>query len=231
MFGVCALIIVILHFFILSKTNVWDDDVVFITSLFMPFLFVSMLAVGTGYYQLHSEWRTNSIYLLLSLPIRGWAVLVAKLSAVLTALMLTLAVTGISFAIILLHAIWPEFKESAEIFESFPLFLNLTANSFWIYTLLVCFVLVLIQFAYLCGQLVHRFKWLVVTGAFLAALRLVLRVSPLLSQLLLWLPDVYFGGENYDVLYLHSGPFLVLLLFTIVLTWLNGYIFQKVVEV
>jgi hypothetical protein len=47
----------------------------------------------------------------------------------------------------------------------------------------------------------------------------------------LWLPDIFYGGRELEVVYLHSGPFLVLLLLTAGLLWLNGYLFEKEVEV
>lgn len=230
LYGIFAAAVVLLHFFILYKRDSLDNDVVLVISLFLPFLLVSIIAIGTGYYQLHVEWKTNSIYLLLSLPIRGWKVLTIKLAAVLSLLLVTLLWTGVSFALILYRAKRGEFNAREDISELFPILLNVTINSFWLYVLIVGLLLVVIQFTFLCGQLVTKLKWLVMFGAFLGTLWLVLRISPLLSNLLVWTPEILFGGAT-DVIYLHSGPFIVLLLIGIGLMALNGLIFEKEVEV
>ncbi|MCA0756298.1 hypothetical protein KP806_14685 [Paenibacillus sp. N4] len=231
LYGVFAVVMVALDFFILYKSKTWANDVEMVLSLMIPFIFAGVLAVGTGYYQLQSEWKTNSIYLLLSLPIRGWKVLTAKLAAVLCLFLGTLLWIAACFSVILLRSKWGELMEAAEPSQWLPGLLNTAANSLWMYVLVVLFLTAVSQFAFLCGQLVAKLKWLVVLSAFLGAVWLVIRVTPLLSQLLEWTPDIFFGGLDLDAAYLHSGPFIVLLLLSIGLIWLNGYIFEKEVEV
>lgn len=231
MYGVFAVVMAVLDFFILYKSKYWEDDVVFMLSLIFPFIFAGAVAVGTGYYQLHTEWRTNSIYLLLSLPIRGWKVLAAKITAVLCLFIATLLWIAVCFSVILLGTTWNELFEGAELSELLPGVLNTAANSLWMYVLVVLFLLAVSQFAFLCGQLVTKLKWLVVLSAFLGALWLAVRITPLLSYMMQWTPDIFFGGLDMDALYLHSGPFIVLLLLSFGLIWLNGYIFEKEVEV
>ncbi|MBD2870331.1 hypothetical protein [Paenibacillus arenilitoris] len=229
---VFAVAIVLLHFFVLYKSPVWDDDFIMVMSLFLPFLLTAVLAVGAGYYQLHIEWKTNSIYLLLALPIRGWKVMTAKLAAVLTMFVCSVLWIAISFALILLRSKWDEVSAAEDMTELVPAMLNLALHTFWMYALAVLFLLAVVQFAFLCGQLVARFKGVVVLAAFLGALWLVLRVTPLLSQLLGWMPDIFYGGaSDADAEFLHAGPFVVLFLISIGFIWLSGYIFEKEVEV
>ncbi|MDF2714065.1 MAG: hypothetical protein K0R28_990 [Paenibacillus sp.] len=227
LFAVYSVLVVLSHLFILAKSSIWDNDTIFVLSAVMPFLFVSVIALGTGYYQLYSEWKTNSIYLLLSLPVRGWKVLTAKLAAVLLLLILAIAGVGASFSLLLLRVKWDEFKGELPL----PTLLNVTANSFWMYGLVVIFLLAVIQFAFLCGQLVAKFRWLMVFAAFLSSLWLVVRISPLFSNLLMWIPEIPFGGEDTEVMYLHSGPFIVLFILSVGLIGLSGYILEKEVEV
>lgn len=227
LFAVYSVLVVLSHLFILAKSSIWDNDTIFVLSAVMPFLFVSVIALGTGYYQLYSEWKTNSIYLLLSLPVRGWKVLTAKLAAVLLLLILAIVGVGASFALLLLRVKWDEFKGELPL----PTLLNVTANSFWMYGLVVIFLLAVIQFAFLCGQLVAKFRWLMVFAAFLSSLWLVVRISPLFSNLLMWIPEIPFGGEDTEVMYLHSGPFIVLFILSVGLIGLSGYILEKEVEV
>ncbi|WP_308639882.1 hypothetical protein [Paenibacillus silvisoli] len=233
LYGVFAAVVLLLHVFVLFKSGAWSDDILLILSVFLPFLFAGVIAVGTGYYQLHTEWRTNSIYLLMSLPVRGWKVLMAKWTATLSLLILTSIWIGGSFMMLLLWAKWDGWKTSEDLPELLPMLMKISANGFLLYCFTVAFLLIVVQFAYLCGQLVAKLKWLVILGAFCGALWLVLRISPLLSGLLLWTPDLYIVSDtdNSDVLYLHSGPFIGLVILGAGLVWLNGYIFEQEVEV
>lgn len=231
LFAVCGVAVTALQAIVKFRGGTWGDDAVLVASLFMPFLFASLVAVGAGFFQLSTEWRTNTIYLLLSLPMRGWKVLAAKLVALIALLVGTLAWMGGSFSLILLRSMWEAlFGEQGTDGFSATL-LNMAGNSVWIYLLAVTLLVLLAQFAFLCGQLIARFRWVAVLAAFFAGLWLIFRAAPLLSALLAWLPDLRFGGELEGVVYLHSGMFVALALLGAGLVWLNGYLFEKVVEV
>lgn len=230
LYGVYAIAVLLVHVLLLYKRESLHGDALFVLSLLLPFLSVSAMAVGTGYYQLHTEWRTNSIYLLLSLPIRGWKVLTAKLAAVITLLFFSLLWTAASFSAFLLRLILAE-TEGFEWSEFLSAVGEVAFHSFWMYFLTVLFVLALTQFTFLCGQLVAKFKWVVMICAFFGGLWLYFRISPVLTGLLQWMPDIRLNAGDADTAYLHSGSFLVLLAVCAGLTALNGYIFEKEVEV
>lgn len=230
-YGVLAVLVVLLHLIVLYKIPVLHDDGMIVLSLFVPYLLAAVLAVGTGYYQLHTEWRMNSIYLLLSLPVRGWKVLTAKLTAVLLILILTSVWIGVSYVLILLRVQWGVYMENEELSALLPAILNIIFHIFWMGLLVVALLHILIQFAFLCGQLVAKFKWLVMLGAFIGMTWLVMRIAPPISKLLLWTPDIWIGGTDTETAYLHAGPFIVLLLLGIGLVALNGWIFEKEAEV
>ncbi|WNR46478.1 hypothetical protein [Paenibacillus roseipurpureus] len=231
LYGVFALLVTVVHLIILYKRAVLDMDITMVFAILLPYLFIAAIAVGTGYYQLFIEWKTNSIYLLLSLPIRGWKVLTAKLAAVLSMLVLVCLWIGGSFAVILLRVKWDELVGNEDWAGQFPTLFSLLINSFWMCLLLITFLLVVLQFTFLCGQLVAKFKWLVMISAFLGISWLVLRISPLFSHLLVWTPEIVIGEKESDMAFLHSGPFIVLGLLIIGLVVLNGFIFEKEVEV
>lgn len=231
LYGVYGIAVLLLHLVILYKRESLQEDTIIALSLVMPFLLVTAFSLGAGYFQLHTEWRTNTIYLLLSFPIRGWKILTAKLAAVLYCLLLALLWTGISFSLILLTVKWRELTVKEELLNVMPELIRVGLNSLWMYGLAVLFLLVLTQFTFLCGQLVARFKWVVRLAAFFGALWLVFRISPVLSQLFIWVPDIMLGSRDGDGAYLHAGPFIVLLAVCFGLTALNGYIFEKEVEV
>ncbi|TYP78208.1 hypothetical protein [Paenibacillus methanolicus] len=231
LFAVYGIAVTAAQVIVKFKSGGWGTDAPLVISLLMPLLFAAVLTIGAGYFQLSTEWRTNTIYLLLSLPIRGWKVLTAKLVALMVLLVGTLLWVSGSFSLILLRSMWKTLF-SDQVFGEIPLtMLNVAGNSLWMCLLTIVLFVMLAQFAFLCGQLVTRFRWLVALAAFFAGLWLIFRAAPLLSMLLAWLPDIRFGGELDDVIYLHSGMFVALVLLAAGLMWLNGYLFEKVVEV
>ncbi len=231
LYMIISMLVVLWHLFILYKSHVWNNDVIFITSLLLPLLLLAAAVMGTCYYQLHTEWKSNTIFLLLSLPIRGWKVLTAKLAAVISLLLITCLCIVASFSIILLRTQLDDLKDNVDVADVLPTLLNITLNGFWMGLLGMIFLLIVTQFAFLSGQLVAKLKWLVMFSAFLGTIWVVFRLSPLLSNLLHWTPDIYLGDRESDVLFLHSGPFIILLLFSIGILWLSGYILEQEVEV
>ncbi|KRE58395.1 hypothetical protein [Paenibacillus sp. Soil750] len=231
LFGFFTVGVVALHVIVLYKSADFQMDATMVLALIIPYLFLVALAIGTGYYQLHVEWRTNSIYLLLSLPIRGWKVLAAKLAAVLSLLIATSIVIAASFASLLLRVMWEEVSTSEDWSELGPSLMSLVLNLYWICLFVMLFLLIVVQFTFLCGQLVAKFKWFVMVSAFFGIIWLSLLISPLLSNLLVWTPEIVIGHKDSDMAFLHSGPFIVLGLLCIGLIALNGFIFEKEVEV
>ncbi|SDW98030.1 hypothetical protein [Paenibacillus sp. CF384] len=231
LYGVFSVAVFLMDLLLWFKSGVWEDDVLSMLSLLFPYIFIAVVTIGVGYYQLHSEWRTNSIYLLLSLPVRGWKVLAAKLAATITLLVGVMLWIAASFSFTLLIAKWEEWGIVRDLLSFKPELVNLLLHSFWLYLFITVFAVVIVQFAFLCGQLVARLKWLVVLIAFVTALWATLRVSPLLSALLSWTPDIWIGGEGQDGTFVQTGPFIVVALIIVGLTWLNGYMFEREVEV
>ncbi|MGG1516958.1 hypothetical protein ABE504_16235 [Paenibacillus oryzisoli] len=232
LYGIFAVAVLLMHLIVLFKSAVIDMDVTMVLALMMPYLFLAAIALGTGYYQLYTEWKSNSIYLLLSLPIRGWKVLTVKLAAVMTLLILSCVWIAASYAILLLRTQWGELTVSEDWSSIMPNLLTIAGNFFWMGLLTLLLLLILVQFTYLCGQLVAKFKWIVMLIAFLGILWLVLRISPLLAALLAWMPEMGIGGQaSSDVVFLHSGAIIGISLLCVGLTALNGFIFEKEVEV
>ncbi|WP_438445031.1 hypothetical protein [Gorillibacterium sp. sgz5001074] len=230
-YAVYAVAVVILNAIIFYKIDIMQDDTIFVLSLLLPFMLVSALTVGLAYYQLHIEWKTNTVYLLFSLPMRGWKILTAKLSALLLFLIAALLWTGVCFSPLLFKVDWVHIRFDEEFREMLPELLRVMLNCAWIFLLAVIFLLVLIQFTFLCGQLAAKLKWVFMLCAFFGMLWLVMRISPLLTGLLGWLPGIPMEGDEWNQVFLQSGAFLVMAFLCAGLTVLNGYLIEKEVEV
>ncbi|MCM3747884.1 hypothetical protein M3223_11025 [Paenibacillus pasadenensis] len=229
LYAVFCAVVTAYHLFTLYRGAGWEEDFIFVSTFIIPAVIVGLLTVGMGYYQLQTEWKTNSIYLLLSLPIRGWKIMSAKLLASLLPLLVSMSWITASFAVVVLRGRWDTMHDFFP--PLLPFLLNVALNSLWMYLFTVVFLAVLLQFSFLCGQLAARFQRTFACLAFIGGLWLVIRISPPLSGLLAGIPGIAFGSDDTDLLYLHSGPFLVLLLLCAGLVWLNGYLFEKEVEV
>ncbi|MCD1258005.1 ABC transporter permease subunit [Paenibacillus athensensis] len=231
-YGIYALAVMLLHMVVGYKQSSMDEDTVMVVSVLLPYLIVSLIAIGSAFYQLYFEWRTNSVYLLLSLPVRGWKVLAAKLTASLAMLLAAIAWTSLCLVLLLMQSNWLKLAANGDGEGlGWTTLLNVGVNILWMYVLVVVFMMLIMQFTFLCGQLVSKFKWPVMVCACFGTLWLVIRVTPLLANLLQWTPDIVFGSGQDEVVYLHSGPFIVLLVLCVALLLVNGRIFEKEVEV
>ncbi len=231
LYGVFAVAVVVVHLFIWYKRAALEQDVLFVLSLVLPAFLAAATTIGAAYYQLHTEWRTNSVYVLLSLPVRGWKVLAAKQAAVFSLLLLTLVWIAGSYTLILLPVNLAVLQENISLSEALPGLLSVMGHFLWMGSIGVLFLLSLVQFTFLCGQLASRLSWLIRLCAFVGGLWLLLLVSPALSGLLQWMPDIAVGSEQTGIEYVHVGPFVVLAGLTAGLLSLNGYVFENEVEV
>lgn len=231
LYGVVALAIVLLHAFAWYKSSAIQSDGILVVTVLLPFFFAAVITLGAAYYQLHTEWRTNSIYLLLTFPIRGWKVLTAKMTALLVLLILLMIWICGSFAIFILKTHWQEWNAAEGIQEMVPTMIVALLHMMWLGLLFTILLILLIQFTFLCGQLVPKFRWVVRFIAWVGIMWLVIRISPIVSKLLGWLPDIKVGGPEMEAVFFHPGPFIVLVILTIGLLTLNGWLFEKEVEV
>ncbi|MFW6381258.1 MAG: ABC transporter permease subunit, partial [Bacillota bacterium] len=70
-------------FFLYYKAPVWPAPVIFGLG-FLPLTFLPLLMLWQGYHSFKKEWENDTIYYLLSLPRRGWQLILPKLFAGLT---------------------------------------------------------------------------------------------------------------------------------------------------
>ncbi len=133
-------------------------------------------------FRLGREWNTNSIYLLMSLPVKGGTVLGAKLAALITQYLLgilVIGVTGLIMAVVMI----PDLSSAWQALSRITIDPSLWSQIIWGLVLAFVFSLVLLAyvvnisfFSQVVGRLVKRYSGLLTAGIFLFTLWLAGKV-------------------------------------------------------
>ncbi|HEX6971326.1 MAG TPA: hypothetical protein VF234_03835, partial [Limnochordia bacterium] len=163
--GAIAVWLLFLH----SRAGLWDPALVTALS-WMPLSFVIPWALWMTVSIHKSEWEQRTCYLLLSLPIPAWQILLSKLAAIATQLLILVVVIDAL-------ALWNAYAAfgQADFVRAWAL---LPAEARWLalrtavifgalWAVGIGLFLSLAQAAYLVGRLVDRFSGLLSGGAFL----------------------------------------------------------------
>ena len=184
---------------------------------------LGLWAIFMTFYSLRHEWQTKSIYLLLSLPLKGYKVLGAKIAGILTGVIVLL-----TFAVGFFLLCW---WEQLSRFHLPYLTAFLFGMTVALLLLITIFVLVtLCQFTFLTGKMFPRFQLLVSGIVFYLITNLLYKLlidnMPVLKR---WIPDlaIRFGATRFD-----AGLWFFLPLFVIGISFfnINSYLFERKIQ-
>lgn len=198
------LVMVLLSFgwqFFLSTRN-WSYEVLGFLGLF-PLSGYPLLMLLLGYQSFRKEWRDDTMYFLLSLPRRGWTLILSKVLSV-------FSVVLIFFGFHLLFYFLLQ-REAFQLFNVIFSFVSVENPVLNIILLGAGFILwglvlyMLAQFSYLIASFYHRFRWLVSIIVFIISYYLLQRLTFMLGVLFSWLPSysVYYALRGESI---HDGP-------------------------
>lgn len=186
-----------------------------------PLIVLTIWGIGMAIYTLHHEWNSKSIYLLKSLPVKGYKVLGAKIAGIVSGV---LAIVPLSVGIYLFT--W---------YEKLAQF-KLPVLTAWYFGFIVVLILLIIifffgmigQFAFLTGKLVNRFRFVVSIIAFYLAL-MFLDILTIYNPLLRLIPDlvIYSSVAHFKV---DVWAFLGWLLAGVGLFFVNCWLYERKVE-
>lgn len=187
------------------------------------FFWFSLWAIGMAFHTLHHEWRHKSIYLLMSLPVKGYQVLGAKVAAIVSGV-LTLLPLAVGMYLFSWHEKLAQYKLPA-----------LTAFYFGITVIFMLLAIVFIlsvvsQFAFLVGKLVKRFRFVLSGTVFYLILAflhdLLMKSKP---SLIRWIPDLVIrsGTARFEA---GLWFFLPMLLAGIGLLFVNSWLYGRRIE-
>lgn len=217
--------------------DMWGREEIFALS-FIPVTLLPFYTVLAGLLSFRGEWRDDTVFALMSLPVPGWFFTGSKYLATMTGLLLMSLLNLIGTAIVSLDLV-------IEGLASIPMGVGhhfrvwLALIMFYIFCLLMCGVGYLVgQFSYLVSRLVNRFGAVITGVTFLVSIWFIIRVSGVLALGLTWLPDFTFKSWNIvngvyhtEVVGFESAPWVALLLVVAGLSYVGSWIFDRVLEV
>lgn len=172
--------------YLISRVGVWEGELV-LAGVMALGGFIPFWALWRTYYSLRQEWTGDHMYLLLSFPVPGWYLTSTKLLvAFIEATVYTLLVVGSALLVFTLSGgvLMPRQVLGLPAFYGTALRLGV------LFGLMLLIGMVVIQFAYLCGRLVNRFRILVSLLAAFVSTWLLLRGGTWLAPLLGWMPEL-----------------------------------------
>lgn len=104
---ICGVIFGLQVFLRVKLTGGWPEDLVALL-LLMPVMFLPFWLLWQSFQGLRSEWREDTVYTLLSLPVAGWQITFSKLVSVLVEYSVFLAVI-IGGTLVLFRPLWQDF--------------------------------------------------------------------------------------------------------------------------
>lgn len=226
-------LIIMLFTRIKIATGAWPEETSMIATI-IPVVFLPIWVLWQSFQTLRSEWREDTVYTLLILPVPGWQVMLAKLTAILveyTALLIVIVAGVLACFPMLTH----------EVLQSIPSVAWLVRNGFLLYlfSLVMLFSMItFVQLAFLVGKMIGKVQGLVALWTLVLGGWLTNKIGALLEPLFRWIPklplhkllrlDEIRQGVVAD---LDLAPEIGFWLATIAVFILTSYLFEHYVEV
>jgi hypothetical protein len=233
---VSVLLVSAWEIYLITRMDVWPLGLTFGLG-FIPFAIFPLIMLVMGYQSFRQEWKNNTIYLLKSLPRKGYEIVSAKLaSSSLVYIVLTLYTFGLHM---FFH--WDQFQmlmgqvpeQVANTFSTRMVVLSIVT-----YILFGIVPYILSQFSYLVSCFYSKFRWLVSIVVFGLSHYLLIRLSGFVARLFNWLPDIPIDvmwsspyGEEMATIYLGSGPVIAGLLLLAGFFFTGSWILEKQLDV
>jgi len=231
--------IVVWIIFLLSRIGIWRPDV--ITGVYwLPMGFLPLWVLWTSVQLYRQEWRENTSYLMLSLPVRARVITSAKLAVLVTGI--------VGFTLLILAGGWIVAARTGFLgsivrhpeFAKVPTEWIIKMSLFGYGGLVVGLVVLglISQFAYLFSRLFTRFQGLVMVWTWILMIWLLGVAADLGSVIFGWLPDFYlrsltifFDTPEFSLVRVESGPIVAVALLLIGIYSLLNVLLEQVVEV
>lgn len=215
--------------YLLTKVNEWPLGLTFGLG-FVPFGIFPLIMLVMGYLSFRSEWKNNTIYLLRTLPRKGYELVSAKLvSSSLIYIFITVYTFGLHM---FFH--WSQIKYLR---GHLPEAVNQSYSNRMVVLVVIAYIVIGIipyiisQFSYLVSCYFDKFRWLVSIVVFVLSHYILVRMGGFIARLFAWMPDIPIDamtstpyGERLYTIYLGSGPviaaFVILTAFFFTGSWI-----------
>lgn len=187
-----------------------------------PLVALVLWGIGMAVYTIHQEWERKSIYLLMSLPIKGYKILGAKFAGIISGI-LTMIPLSLGIYLFTWHDKLSQFKLPIATAWYFGLTVVL------IILTIVFFFAMIGQFVYLMVKLVNKFRFIVSIIVFFLILKFLDLIGMIINPLLQHIPDwvIHSGVAHFQV---STWVFLGWLLAGIGLFFINSWLLEQRIE-
>ncbi|MGM0411436.1 MAG: ABC transporter permease [Bacillota bacterium] len=230
---VSILVILGWELFLFYKSSVWPRELILGLS-FLPTSFFPLIMLWQGYQSFRHEWKDNTIYMLMSLPRKGWQITLAKLATGFTYYISVTLFTALMILIVNDKSIIPSLPPY--ITKEF-IYRSTFLGSF-AYVIFGMIPYILSQFSCLVSRFYSRFKGLISIVVFVLTNYFIYRVASIISPIFNWLPNIplkgftqSMGEISYHTIYINSAPIISLLLMVAIIFYLASLLFEKYLEV
>lgn len=188
-----------------------------------PFFWLGLWGIGMAFYGLHYEWANKSIFLLKSLPVKGYKILGAKIAGIVSGVLALIPIAAGAY-LFSWHEKLAQFRIPALTIWYFGFTVVLILLS------VIFFLVVISQFAFLVGKLVNRFRFAISGIVFYLSIKflyeLLMKSKPLLIQ---WIPalEIRSGAARFDIC---TWFFLPMLLTGVGLFFINSWLYDQRIE-
>lgn len=205
-----------------------------VAAVAIPLAFIPLWIFWQSFQTLRSEWREDTVYTLLVLPVPGWQVMLSKLISIWMEYTVLLAVT-ITGTLLFFGRMLENF------WNALPSMSWVISNGLIIYLFsltILAFFIVFVQLSFVVSKMVGRFQGIVAIWVWVLSSWLVQKLGFILEPLFRWLPplplhklmrlDELGRGITLDG---NLAPLIGAWLGVIVLFWLTSYLFEHYVEI
>jgi ABC-type transport system involved in multi-copper enzyme maturation permease subunit len=227
--------VILWDIFLYSRLGKSNDQVIFVLSV-LPFGIIPLWALLDGFLTFRREWQGNHMYLLLSLPVKGWHLTTAKFITTAMEMFVYVLVTGAGTFLVNRRVI-------ATILESLPDIYPMRylvwagVQIFFVCLLGILSLLCISQFSYIVGRMFERFGGLISVWTFVLSLWLLLQFTWRTMNRFNWVPDMFFRVlsriEDYQFIEtakVSTAPIVAGLVGVIALFSLGSWLLEKHVE-
>jgi len=181
--GITVIIMAFVRFRI--ETAGWPMEISLV-AISIPLVFLPLWLLWQSFQTLRSEWREDTVYTLLVLPVPGWQVMTAKLLAIWIEYTVISAVTAVGTLVFFS----PLVREAMAFVPSVGWVIRNGILLYLASLLMLASVVIFVQLAFVVSKMVGRLQGLVALWTLILSSWFVEKLGVLLEPIFRWIPTV-----------------------------------------
>lgn len=233
---VLGILILGLLIFLTTTRARWGREVGIFLS-FAPLGLLPFYALFQGFTAFRGEWKEDTVFTILSLPVPGWFFCLTKWLASMTYFTVLTVLNIVLIGLFNWSFVGEAFANIPSL-VGFLTIVKLVTLMYLAYWLCSGISYIIGQFSFLTSRLVNKGKAILSGLTALTSCWIIFRVGGLFTRLFAWLPEMHVGIWNYqngfyrtDFVALDLAPWLALVLVAAGLLFLGAWLLERILEV